>query len=345
MKGKFLIMAIISALMMGSGTFAYTWSTVSAGVAGEAGVGDIATVELAPNQPDWESVIPTTEVAVETLRPDAAGDNTNIPEQYPASGEHWDKVAEAEADDFSTYVSTVQTSYAMDLYNIADSSIGTGTIHKLTVYFCISGDDGGGVGYAKALVKTYGTVYPGSEETQTGKTFDIRSYEWTTNPDTGVAWTWDEINALQIGIELKSGSDFTNAYCTQVYAEISYETEPITQGPVPTGDLFLISPNVIYSGDLQVKVYLTNVAALTKAYNYLSMALYLEGSVEAGQVPNYRVLSLTSGVATFNLLDVSGGTCTLSLISGSYELVSAHPEEWEEGWSVTPELYCEVVQR
>lgn len=38
------------------------------------------------------------------LRPSAAGDETNISYQYPSSGAHWDKVDEANADNFTTYV-------------------------------------------------------------------------------------------------------------------------------------------------------------------------------------------------------------------------------------------------
>ena len=30
---------------------------------------------------------------------------------------------------------------------------------------------------------------------------------------------------------------------------------------------------------------------------------------------------------------------------GAYRLVSDTPEEWSSGWSITPELYCEVAQR
>ena len=45
-------------------------------------------------------------MAIETLRPNAAGDETNIPIQVPSSGEHWDKIDEETSDEDSTYVTT-----------------------------------------------------------------------------------------------------------------------------------------------------------------------------------------------------------------------------------------------
>ena len=108
------------------------------------------------------------------------------------------------------------------------------------------------------------------------------------------------------------------------------------------GDLFVISPNPSYTGDLVVNVYLTNTGALIKAYQYLNMKLYLEGSVEA---PDYRLLAPENGVATFNLENCAGGSHTLSVIGGSYCLDSRDSDEWEAGWTVTPEFYCEATQR
>lgn len=94
-----------------------------------------------------------------------------------------------------------------------------------------------------------------------------------------------------------------------------------------------------------MKVYLTNTGALVKAYRYLNMKLYLEGSVEAGKTPNYQLLTLDNGGVTFNLKDYVPGTYTLSVTGGSYHLVSADTSKWSPGWTVTPEFYCEIMQR
>ncbi len=79
-----------------------------------------------------------------------------------------------------------------------------------------------GSAYARAAVKTSGSVYTGSEESTASETFTAESYIWTDNPDTGSAWTWDEIDALQIGVELKADNTTINAACTQVYIVVDY---------------------------------------------------------------------------------------------------------------------------
>jgi hypothetical protein len=121
-------------------------------------------------------------------------------------------------------------------------------------------------------------------------------------------------------------------------------SENKTRGEVPGGDLFTVTPNPAYNGDLSVKVYLANTDNLTKAYEDLSLELYLEGSVEAGETPSYRTLTLDNGSASF-ILPGGTGSYTLSVIDGEYRLVSDNPSEWAEGWSVTPELYCETTQK
>ena len=167
------------------------------------------------------------------LRPNAAGSETNIGYQYPESGEHWDKVDEETADDGSTYIApTVATSYSQDLYALPNPSL-SGTINKITIYFRIQG-----VGYymhkAKPLLKTYGTTYYGVEVNlgDDASPWANHSQEWTTNPSTTSAWTWDEINALEIGIALyKYYAGITQ--CTQVYVEIEY-TSPAYPPNAPT---------------------------------------------------------------------------------------------------------------
>jgi hypothetical protein len=152
-------------------------------------------------------------------------------------------------------------------------------------------------------------------------------------------WT----DALQIGIGLRSPRDkgARFARCTQNYVEVDFDA-PLLTDNTPLGDLFEIYEHPDYDGDLSVKVYLTNTGNLTKAYEYLNIELYLEDSVEA---PNYRLLSLFNGVATFRLENPVSDNHILSVTGGSYTLKSREPDDWEAGYTVTPELYCEVTQR
>ena len=159
---------------------------------------------------------------IETLRPNAAGDETNIDAQYPDSGAHWDKVDEATADDDSTYIyyHSSEGAYERDLYNLPASS-GSGTINKITVYFRAYryGE------HAKASIKSDSVVTDGTEVTLSSD-YTTYSQEWTTNPADDAAWEWTDIDALQVGVSLKGGFDppdnYYDAYCTQVYVEVDY---------------------------------------------------------------------------------------------------------------------------
>jgi len=126
----------------------------------------------------------------------------------------------------------------------------------------------------------------------------------------------------------------------QLELEIQELQQALLEGEAPEGNLFTVNVNKDYDGALLVKVYLTNAGALAKAYRYLDMRLMLQDS-KSGT----RVLNLDNGAAAFELNNCPGSSHTLFLAGGSYILVSSEPAQWRDGWSVTPELYCEVTQR
>ena len=337
-----LIIGLVLALVVTSGLYAFSYliatATTDVTVAGD----EIATWGLSATQPDWDSIL-TPVVETETLRPSAAGDETNISSQEPDSGAHWEKVDEAtsDGDGDSTYVYTSSSDWQEDLYNIADHSTGVGTISYVKVYVICRADASPTQTSIYTHIKTNETEDNGSEETVT-TSYATYSYQWDYNPQTLDDWTWSEIDALQIGVGLREPTLGQNTNCTQVYAEVGYAA-PLLSGSVPTGDLFDITPHTSFTGDLAVRVYLTNSGDLVKAYQYLNMDLYLEGSVEW---PDYQLLTLENGWVTFNLKDYTpGNTYTLSVTGDDYQLVSRDTSEWEVGWTVTPELYCQIVQR
>ena len=342
MKNRFgLIIAFMLALAISGGTYAYAFSTASETIAIAEPTGDIATCNTTATQPDWEDIlIPVADT--EIFRPNAAGDNTSISSQYPVTGENWDKVSENISDGDGTYVSSDNINWEEDLYNINEHSTQTaaGTINYVRVYMVCRATANATQTSAYIHIKTNGLEDNGTAENMT-TSYTTYLNQWDVNPQTSDNWTWDEIDALQIGVGLRQPDINESTRCTQVYAEVGFEAPPLS-GDVPTGDLFEIYPHADYTGDLQVRVYLTNTGNLTKAYQFLNMELHLEGSVEA---PSYRLLTLENGVAIFNLVGLAGGSYTLSVTGGTYTLTSREPSEWEEGWTVTPELYCEVTQR
>ena len=343
-KKSYLMAALVLVLALSGGIYAYTYTTGTGTIGITDPTGDIATVNAAATQPDWDSVLtPVTDTL--NFRPNATGDENGIDEQFPASGAHWDKVDEETADDDSTYVASNSPSWKEDLYHIPDHSTQTagGDINYIEVYMVCRATDNFTQESAYVHIKTNGTEYNGSAENVT-PSYATYSYQWTNNPSTNTTWTWNEIDALQIGAGLRQPTGGQYTRCTQVYAEVSFDA-PSLSGNTPTGDLFEVIEHSGYSGDLQVRVYLTNTGSLQKAYDYLNMELYLEDSEEAGETPNYQLLTLENGVATFTLKDPISNSHTLSVTGGNYTLTSRETSEWEAGWTVTPELYCEATQR
>jgi len=188
-------------------------------------------------------------MATEILRPNAAGDETNLV-PIPGTGEaNWEDVDEAVADEDTTYVRYGLAAWMKDLYNLPAHS-GSGTINSVTVYARCKAN-GSPIVQTSAIIrcKTNGTVYEGNEITVTTSYVNY-SKAWATTPNTGSAWTWTEIDALQIGVGLRrwGSSGGTHTHCTQFWVEVDY-TSVITENsssdngaglegaPVPTATL------------------------------------------------------------------------------------------------------------
>ena len=69
-------------------------------------------------------------------------------------------------------------------------------------------------------------------------TEDWASYtkDWAVNPFTSQPWTWDEINALEIGVTLFDNEEKTPA-CSQVYVEVTYTPAAGIARPLVGGSL------------------------------------------------------------------------------------------------------------
>ena len=337
---------VILALVLTTGTFAYTYTFNSATLGSYMAEGPFASYLPSAPQPNWDSILPEGEYGSDILVPVAAGDDTEFFSQFPDEGEHWDKVDEQPADDLGTYVSTVGLSgWQRDLYDLSNFTGASGieTITNVIVYFRFAAGGSYNV-KAMAALKTNGQVFEGPSITYNNTDFVTESWECPVNPSTDDAWTWEEINALQAGLTAKGNSTNKPALCTQVYVQVSYEFSNI-QGEVPAGQLFDINPALDYTGDLLIKIYLTNTNDILKAYKYINMKIYMADTLEAEKVPDYQILSIETGVITFNIVGGTADSYTVQIIGGSYRLMSDNPDEWGMGWTLTPEFYCEVAQR
>ena len=343
-KKFYLLVALSFILIVSGGIYAYTYTTAIDTVTTPTPTGDIATVNATGTQPDWSDVsTPVNDDVI--LRPIGIGDETDVKYQFPATGEHWDKVDETSSDNDTTYVYTPSAGWEEDLYDTANYSTQTagGDIQYVEVFMVSRATLSADQVSAYVHIKTNGLEYNGTSENLT-TSYALYSNPWTDNPQSGSSWTWNEIDDLQIGVGMREPGVAIDSRCTQVYTSVNFDA-PELSGSTPTGDLFEITAHDDYDGNLQVRVYLTNTADLLKAYDYLDMRLYLESSQEAGETPSYQLMNLQDGVATFNLIGISGGSYTLSIIGGTYQLLSRETSDWDEGWTVTPEFYCEVTQR
>lgn len=158
---------------------------------------------------------------------------------------------------------------------------------------------------------------------------------------------WDIVlEKLQLKLKLEqlqiklSKPQLNDSQRERLEEQIEELQQLLREAEIPTGKLFKVSVNKYYTGNLLVKVYLTNAGALSLAYDQLNIELTLANSMDGIQT-----LTMDKAVATFNLASRAGKNNHLRLVGGSYHLISDNPEEWAEGWTITPEFYCEATQR
>jgi len=272
----------------------------------------------------------STNAGTETLRPN--GDSIVELSAEPGTGEsNYEDVDESTADDDSTYVYLFESgSYdpKSDLYTIQNTSTeGEDTINwvRVTVrcrWYGSAGDGTKGKWYAYAQIKTHGTTYESSQ-------FDLEdynpdygtfSYTWTTNPNTGNAWTWTEINDLIAGVKLycperpqnPDGSPInTEIRCTQVYVQVSYGA--ITNFVENTDTTY------VYEGIKSAKftTEVNNASATLKKRIYLDpddkpdtakvrCRVYYDGT-PVHTSDTYLKLSNSSGSSTYTFADSGAG--------------------------------------
>jgi len=152
------------------------------------------------------------------MYPVGVGSETNIPNLVGAAT-HWEAVLVD--DDDTSYVETPATGGVpatyRDLYDMTTGLSG-GVISEVLVIARVKKDQAPPL--AGCSIKTHGVVYDGDLVSTAIGSYQTITTSWTTNPNTGLAWTWDEINALEAGIRLQ-GSKFYYERCTQLYVEVS----------------------------------------------------------------------------------------------------------------------------
>ncbi len=172
----------------------------------------------------------------EILRPNGPGDYTNLYEQYPADGAHWDKVDEVSADS-TTYVVCLGQTQTKDAYNLQDTSISGVPINSIRVYFSFRCGLTGRTDWAQPFLRLGGNETAGTERAKTDNSYTTFS-EVLARPGGG-DWVVGDLNSLQVALGLRVGTN-GNARFTQIYVEVSY-----TLPPVPVSNTLQVMWNVL----------------------------------------------------------------------------------------------------
>lgn len=159
-------------------------------------------------------------MATEILRPNGLGAIWQLSRN--GGSFNWDRVDEEVADDDTTYVYTTDsTTGERDLYALTDG-VGAGTINGITVYVVCRRTSPSSAGSSVRIdINVDGSLYSSPNSTP-ATSYATYSQAWANNPKTGVAWTWDDIAALEVGANLVTGSGYETRM-TQLYVEVDYE--------------------------------------------------------------------------------------------------------------------------
>lgn len=152
-----------------------------------------------------------------TLRPNGSGSVTELTKSAGCAA-NWNCVDESSSDEASTTVSTASSSFKEDLYAAENSGLSSGTIDSVVIFARVQATGSASARKAHTLIRVGGSDYAGNDiDIDAYSSFTNMSTRYTTNPNTGVAWTWAAIDALEIGVGLKKSSQ-----CTQVWIVVYY---------------------------------------------------------------------------------------------------------------------------
>lgn len=163
------------------------------------------------------------------LRPNATGSATINPHTLVGAATNHGCVSESVADEDVTYLKNLQLSVGSQVFtdrmNIDNPPALTGTINSVTIFcrarYVVSGGTDPTV--APTLI-TESTIVDGTPQTVL-VAYANYSQAWVTNPVTGIAWTWTQITALQIGAiteVIGDGISSAEARVTQVWAAVDH---------------------------------------------------------------------------------------------------------------------------
>jgi len=234
-----------------------------------------------------------------TIHPNAAGLYTEWPQEYPSGSAHWSLVDEDPPDDDVSYVQNNVAVKKRDICNLQDPT-GSGTINWVRTYVRARLTSAQ-TGNIRTLIRTYDTDYESSDTALTDSYQNVYT-QFDTNPKTGSAWTWSEIDSLQAGASgQKAGR--ASVRMTAVWVVVNYSSAGTYRLDINgTLTLDVSSYPLAYVQTVEIQLrYRTNDAGekwYLKAYNWTAMTYSDAGfNNTAGHTPttgwDYYAVNLT----------------------------------------------------
>ena len=166
-----------------------------------------------------------------TLRPNTTEANPSNMDYtlilYPNSGEsaHED-IDEAISDGDSTYLLSDTQGEGDARFGLPNHSTESGTINSVKAFALVRVTDSSWTKYVKVGVYVAATHYYSDSIDIGSETYVLKSNSWAQNPNTSSAWTWNDIDSLEVLLLLQqaTASRVGVCYprCTQVYVEVDY---------------------------------------------------------------------------------------------------------------------------
>lgn len=123
----------------------------------------------------------------------------------------------------SNGLKVVSSTALKELLNLENTSQ-TGTINSVTAYVKAKASGSDPAEQIRILWRTYSTDYESGDISVSRAAFTEYSQQRTTNPNTGSAWTWAEVDALQVGIRASVLASGENVWASEVWIVINYTT-------------------------------------------------------------------------------------------------------------------------
>ena len=178
----------------------------------------------------------------------------------------------------------------------------------------------------RILWRTHGTDYE-SSDIAPGAAFTDYSETRTANPHTGLAWTWDEVNALEVGARASALTGSDNIKVSEILVVVRYTPQLLPP----------VAPSLVSPGNG------TTIDSLMPTFDWSDVSgaesYTIEVATDSGFT--YKVFTKDSVESTaISPVSLSYGTRYYWRVRGTN---AAGAGDWSSVWSFTPKLMAPKV--